>query len=152
MAAHTDRSIYFDDFAEGQVYEKKEGREVTAELIRKFSEASGDFNPLHLDAEYAKTTPFGRNIAHGLLGLSMASGFLHDMGIVERSIVAFATLEWKFRAPAFIGDKLHCRMEVTRKRGLKKQGLVVFKSQLLNQEDKVIQEGVWSLMIQKKPE
>ncbi len=124
MTTQADRSIYFDDFIEGQVYEKKEGREVTAELIQKFSEASGDFNPLHLDAEYAKTTPFGQKIAHGLLGLSMASGFLHDMGIVERSIVAFTTLEWKFRAPTFIGDKLHCRMEVTRKRGLKKQGLV----------------------------
>ena len=42
-------------------------REVTDEVIRKFAEVSGDFNPIHLDEEFAKTTRFGKRIAHGML-------------------------------------------------------------------------------------
>jgi len=42
-------------------------RKVTDELIRKFAEVSGDYNPIHLDDEFAKTTRFGRRIAHGML-------------------------------------------------------------------------------------
>lgn len=151
MTTTTDRSLYFEDLTEGLVFETKVGREVTDPMIRAFAEVTGDFNPIHIDDEWAKESAFGRRIAHGLLGLSMAAGFLHEMGIIERSIVAFTTLEWRFRGPTFVGDTLSCRLEVTRRKGLKGQGLVIFKSSLSNQRKEVIQEGVWSLMVKKRP-
>jgi len=51
-------------------------REVTDELVRAFAEVSGDHNPIHLDDEFAKTTRFGRRIAHGMLSGAFRSGVL----------------------------------------------------------------------------
>ena len=51
-------------------------RLVTDELVRAFAEVSGDFNPLHLDEEFAATTRFGRRIAHGMLSGAFISAVL----------------------------------------------------------------------------
>ena len=51
-------------------------RKVTDELVRKFAEVSGDYNPIHLDEEFAKTTRFGRRIAHGMLSGAFISAVL----------------------------------------------------------------------------
>ena len=145
-------SIYFDGFAVGQTYASSTPREVTAETIGAFAELSGDKNRIHIDEEFAKATPFGGRIAHGLLGLSVASGLLYDMDIVRESVLAFAGLEWKFRGPTRIGDSLSMTMTVAKTRGLgRRGGLVVFDARLLNQKGEVLQEGVWSLMVGNKP-
>ena len=64
---------YFEELAVGEVVESP-GRTITEADVVFFANLSGDFNPLHTDAEYARTTTFGERIAHGLLGLSVASG------------------------------------------------------------------------------
>lgn len=77
-------------------------REVTDELVRKFAEVSGDFNPIHLDEEFAAGTRFGRRIAHGMLGASFISAVL-GYKLSERKIV-YLGQTLKFTAPVFIGD------------------------------------------------
>ena len=47
---------------------------VTEAMVNTYAELTGDFTPVHVDEEYAKTTPFGTRVAHGLLGLSLADG------------------------------------------------------------------------------
>lgn len=77
-------------------------RLVTDELIRKFAEVSGDYNPIHLDEEVAKTTRFGRRIAHGMLSGAFISAVL-GYELTERRIV-YLSQTLKFTAPVFIGD------------------------------------------------
>jgi 3-hydroxybutyryl-CoA dehydratase len=89
-------------------------RLVTQEGIRRYAAASGDHNPLHVDEEYARTTPFGGTIAHGMLVLAylsemMAAAFGHDW-------LAGGRLKARFRAPARPGDTLTARAEPRRVR------------------------------------
>ena len=77
-------------------------RTVTDELIRKFAEVSGDYNPIHLDDEFAKETRFGRRIAHGMLSGAFISAVL-GYKLTERKIV-YLSQTLKFTAPVFIGD------------------------------------------------
>jgi 3-hydroxybutyryl-CoA dehydratase len=89
-------------------------RLVTQEGIRRYAAASGDHNPLHVDEEYARTTPFGGTIAHGMLVLAylsemMAAAFGHDW-------LAGGRLKARFRAPARPGDTLTARAEPRRAR------------------------------------
>ena len=77
-------------------------RLVTDELIRKFAEVSGDYNPIHLDDEVGKTTRFGQRIAHGMLSGAFISAVL-GYELTERRIV-YLSQSLKFTAPVFIGD------------------------------------------------
>ncbi len=148
----TSASLYFSDFAVGQAYRSPRPRAVTETVLAQFGEVSGDMNRIHYDEEFAKASPFGGRIAHGLLGLSIASGLLHDLGIVAESVLAFAGLEWKFKGPVRIGDSLSMVMTVARTRALgRRGGLVIFDAVLLNQREETVQEGVWSLMVRPKP-
>lgn len=86
-------------------------RLVTDELIRKFAEVSGDYNPLHLDDEFAATTRFGRRIAHGMLSGAFVSAVLGSELSVRKIVYLSQTL--KFVAPVFIGDTVTTTGTVT---------------------------------------
>lgn len=77
-------------------------REVTDELVRRFADLSGDFNPIHLDEEFAAATRFGRRIAHGMLTGAFISSVLGNE-LSERKIV-YLSQTMKFVSPVFIGD------------------------------------------------
>lgn len=77
-------------------------RTVTEEDIQKFGEVSGDFNPVHFDEDYAKTTIFRGRIAHGLLTAGYISTVLGTKLPGEGSIFMGATI--RFKAPVRIGD------------------------------------------------
>lgn len=82
---------------------------ITEEMVRKFAEMSGDFNPIHLDEEYAKKTRFGRRIAHGMIAGALISRTLAtDLG--PGGIYLGQSL--KFVQPIFIGDKVTVHLEV----------------------------------------
>lgn len=77
-------------------------REITDELVRTFAELSGDFNPIHLDEEFASETRFGRRIAHGMLSGALISSVLGNE-FAEQKIV-YLSQTMRFVAPVFIGD------------------------------------------------
>lgn len=141
---------FFDDFEIGERFTSGE-RVVTAVEIAQFAELSGDRHALHLDEAYAKTTRFGGRIAHGLLGLSIASGLWVQLGFLENHLIAFLGLEWKFVAPVYIGDRLHVAVSVVEKKESRRddQGVIVFAAVLLNQKDEPVQEGKWTLLVQR---
>lgn len=143
-------TLYFEDLTVGRSFDSA-SRAVSDAMIRAFAELSGDRHPLHLDDDFARKTPFGERIAHGLLGLSVASGLLDDLAFIRMSLVAFAGLEWKFRGPVRIGDSVRFHLRVARARGAgRSQGLVVFESRLVNQREETVQEGTWSLIVRKR--
>jgi len=143
-----EQQLYFDDVEVGQEWESL-GRTITEADIVNFAGLSGDFNALHVDHHFAQNTPFRKPIAHGLLGLSISSGL--GMHAPPMRTVAFLGIrEWNFREPIFIGDtiRVRCRVaeKITRARG--RRGVITWARQVLNQEGKVVQEGITQTLVQ----
>jgi acyl dehydratase len=145
--------LYFEEFTVGQkiVTEK---RTITEADILEFARLSGDDNRIHTDPEFSKTTPFGRQIAHGLLGLSIASGLAWQTGLMEGTVIAFREVkEWKFVKPVFIGDTIHAELETTEIKALPRigGGSVTISIEVKNQNDEVCHRGTWVVLIMSKP-
>jgi len=85
---------------------------VTAEDIEKFTEVSGDTNPLHRDAAYAARTRFKAPIAHGMLGAGLISAAL-GAKLAPDSVVIYLSQNLRFRAPVSPGDALTATVAVT---------------------------------------
>ncbi|MDI3270149.1 MAG: MaoC/PaaZ C-terminal domain-containing protein [Bacillota bacterium] len=143
---------YYEDFEVGEIFESPR-RTVTEADIALFAGLSGDYNPLHTDEEFARTTPFGSRIAHGLLILSMVSGLNQRLGLFEGTLLAFLGLEWSFKAPVRPGDTIHFRMEVSGKRETRHpdRGILVRRYQVFNQEGVLCQEGTMTVMMKRRP-
>jgi 3-hydroxybutyryl-CoA dehydratase len=143
--------LYFEDFEEGMELETR-GRTITETDIVNFAGLSGDYNPMHTDAVYAEGTQFGQRVAHGLLGLSVASGLAYQLGFLEGTVIAFTGLEWKFRQPVVIGDTIRAHIKVTKLREMKRAGggFVTVNIEVLNQDDAVTQKGEWTVLVASK--
>jgi 3-hydroxybutyryl-CoA dehydratase len=119
-------------------------REITNELIRKFADLSGDHNPIHLDEEFAKTTRFGRRIAHGMLSGAFISAVL-GYEFKERKIV-YLSQTMRFVAPTFIGDTITTTATISKIR--EDKGIVTLETVCTNQngENTVTGEAVVMLL------
>lgn len=133
--------MFFEDFEVGGESETG-ARTVTEADIVGFAGVSGDFNPLHIDQSFAEKTPFGRRIAHGMLGFAISTGLPHRSPPV--ALVAFLGIrDWKFTAPIFIGDTIRAKNKVVEKKETSKKdrGIIRIHRQILNQKNEVVQEG-----------
>ncbi len=147
------RGRYFEEFAVGDKI-MTAGRTVTETDIVSYAGLSGDFNQIHTDAAYAGTQMFKQRVAHGLLGLSIASGLVVQTGFMERTIMAFREItEWKFSKPIFIGDTIHVEIEVLEMKAMPRLGggSVMLKLSVQNQNGEVVQVGTWSALMLSKP-
>jgi 3-hydroxybutyryl-CoA dehydratase len=142
LMAFTTFHLYFDDVTVGQQWESL-GRTVTEADIVNFAGLSGDFNPIHLDHEFAKTTLFRQPIAHGLLVFSIASGLAVNSPPM-RTLAFLNIRDWQFKAPVFIGDTIRVRTRILEKelRARGRRGVITWERQLVNEGGKVVQEGV----------
>ena len=118
-------------------------RLVTDDLIRKFAEVSGDYNPIHLDEEVAKNTRFGKRIAHGMLSGAFISAVL-GYEFSERKIV-YLSQTLKFTAPVFIGDTVTATATVTNIR--EDKPIVTLETICTNQNGDVLVKGEAAVMI-----
>jgi 3-hydroxybutyryl-CoA dehydratase len=83
---------------------------ITAERVRAYADASGDHNPIHVDAAFAETTSFGGAIAHGMLLLAYLARVLTAR--FGRAWVETGSLDARFRNPALVGSRVVVRGEV----------------------------------------
>lgn len=146
------KNLYFEDFEVGMRVESA-ARTVTEADIVMFAALSGDWNPIHTDAEYAKGTIFGRRIAHGLLTLSIVAGLLVRLGLTERTIVAFYGIDkLRFTNPVFIGDTIKAVLEVIGKEEKegKPYGIVVYDIKGLNQRGEVVLSYISRVAVRKR--
>jgi len=118
-------------------------RTVTDELVRKFAEVSGDYNPIHLDEEFASKTRFGRRIAHGMLSGAFISAVLGNE-FRERKIV-YLSQTLKFTAPVFLGDTVTATATVTNIR--EERGIVTLETICTNQDGQTLVKGESAVMI-----
>jgi acyl dehydratase len=146
------QSLYYEDLSLNQEFTSK-GRTVTEADVVNFAGLSGDFNSLHMDEVFAKSTPFGRRIAHGMAVLSISSGLIQSLGLFEGTLLAFLGLDWKFTGPVFIGDTIHVVQKVASMRLSKSdptRGLVVFEGRIVNQDGVTVQQGNRTVLIRCK--
>ncbi len=143
---------YFEDIELGAEW-LSPGRTVTEADIVAFAGLSGDYNVLHTDAEFMRTSIFGERIAHGLLGLAIQSGL--GMRAMPRpfATIAFLGLRWRFKGPIKIGDTIKVRIRVTDRRETTKpdRGIVVLHRAVTNQRGEVVQEGETDIMVERRP-
>ncbi len=146
------RGRFFEEFAVGDSVTTA-GRTITEADIVSFAALSGDWNAIHADAEFAKGTLFGQRVAHGLLGLAVASGLAVRTGFIEGTVIAFREIgEWKFSRPVFIGDTIHVRATVTETKPIPRLGggSVSFNVEVVNQNGQVVQHGTWTMLVKSR--
>jgi len=144
---------YFEDIVVGERLTTP-GRTVTEADIVNFAGLSGDFHPVHTNEEFAKATPFGGRIAHGLLTLSIASGLIVSrLGMFEGTAQAFLGMNnQKFTGAVKSGDTIHVVIDIVDKRESKKgdKGVVSLKVFTKNQREEVVTEGDWTMLFLKR--
>ena len=86
-------------------------KRMTDAVVRAFAELSGDYNPIHLDEEFARTTRFGKRIAHGMISAALISAVL-GYEFKERRVV-YLSQTLKFVAPVFLDDTVTATAIVT---------------------------------------
>lgn len=145
-------ALYFEEVEVDQEWLSGE-RIVSPEDILTFAGLTGDRQAIHIDPEFARTTPFRRCIAHGLLGLSLASGLsIHSPPM--RTVAFLGLREWHFRAPVFADDMLRVRSRVLSKDGRSRgrRGVITWEIQVLNQHSRIVQEGVSLTLVEGRTE
>jgi len=129
--------LWFEDYQVGETLISP-GRTVTEADVVNFAGLTGDWHPLHTDAEYAQTTPFGERIAHGMLTLCIGSALLFRLGqyaALPRSFIAFYGMDSvRFVGPVKLGDTIHNEMEITNlEEKDEKRGIIVARNTIKNQ-------------------
>ena len=148
----TSRGLYFEEFQIGGELVSP-ARTITEADIVTFAGLSGDYTQLHTDEEFARKTPYGSRIAHGMLVLSIATGLAARLGFIEGTALAFRELSWKFSLPVFIGDTIHVKAVCKELKPMPRLGggLVAFDVSVVNQEGKTVERGDWLMLVASKP-
>jgi len=149
-------TMYLEDFTVGQSFVSS-GRTVTEADLTFFNMLSGDWNPIHADAVFAAGTRFGERIVGGAFGVALLTGFMHQMGIFDGSAVAMLSLDdWRFRLPITVGATLKLHLTITEVHDARQgkggsTGRLGRHLQLLDEKDRVIQDGHSPLLILRRP-
>ncbi|KZE40290.1 dehydratase [Bhargavaea cecembensis] len=140
---------YYEEINVGEEWDSK-GRTITETDIVNFAGVSGDFYPLHMDREYAKNTPFGKPIAHGMLVLSVATGL---MNLTPGIIAAFYGMDKiRFVRPTFIGDTIKVRMKASDKQERNNgTGVIACKTEIINQNGDTVIAGTLRMLVNRVP-
>ena len=136
-------TLYYDDFVPSQIF-TSQGRTITETDLTMFSMLTGDWNPIHSDAEFAAASRFGQRLVHGAFGIGLGIGLMHSLGIFEKSAVALLGIDgWTFKEPVFVGDTLHLRLTILDKSlgGSGRTGRIGRRFELVNQHGRVAHEG-----------
>jgi acyl dehydratase len=141
--------LYFDQLEVGDHW-RSQGRTITETDLVNFAGITGDYNPLHVDHEFARQTPFGRPIAHGLLGLSLVAG-LGSHSPSARTVAFVGIDQWQFLKPVYVGDTVYAVTEVVEKQSNgRSSGQVLWKRQLVNQDGCVVQTGFFRTLVARQ--
>lgn len=136
MSDHTPRTFSIGECA-------SLSKTITETDVTLYAGITGDFNPVHIDAEYAKTTRFGARIAHGMLTTGFISAVL-GMKLPGPGAI-YLGQELKFLKPVYIGDTVTARVEVLEFHAEKK--ILVAKTECLNHRGETVLTGTAKLLV-----
>ena len=132
------KSITQDEIKIGQIATKK--KVITIEDVEIFAHVTNDVNPAHMDDEYAKESIFGKKIAHGMLGAGLISAVL-GMDLPGPGTI-YLGQDLKFMNPIFFDDVIVAKVEVINLIDKKKFIIAELKTTVVNQDGKVLIEGI----------
>lgn len=147
------RGLYWEEWDVGAEFTSP-ARTVTESDIVMFAGLSGDYNPLHVNEEYCRTTQFGTRIAHGPLVYAIAAGLLFQLHLYDDTLIAFLGFEnLRFTNPVKAGDTIHAKVKVLEKRESSRADRGVMKRELkvFNQRDEMVQDAVQAFLLKRKP-
>jgi acyl dehydratase len=147
------RGRYFEDFELGEEIVTP-ARTITSTDIVNFACLTGDFNEVHTNFEYCKTTPFGEPIAHGPLIYGIMGGLTYASGVNDGTLVGLLGIDqWRMLAPVKHGDTIRVVAKVVEKKETSKpdRGVVSFQRQCVKQDGSVVQEMKATLMFKRRP-
>src|SRR3989442_14849917 len=132
------------------------GRTITDADLVAFSGLTGDYSELHTSDVYAKSSQFGRRVAHGMLGLAYAHGLMWPRtGELRETAIAFLGInDWKLVSPIFIGDTIFVNYRIAELRDSKSkptQTIATFEVETVNHVDRVVKRGGNVLLVYMLP-
>lgn len=146
---------YIEDYEVGERWVSP-GRTLTEADITNYAGLTGDWHQIHTNVEYAKKSPFGERIAHGLLSLCIGSALLSRLGeyvVLPKTFIAFYGMDrLRFIVPAKIGDTLYCECEVVSVHMKdEKRGLLECRNVIKNQRGEDVVVYTTKIIAGRKP-
>ncbi len=136
--------VKWEDYEIGQ--SASFSKTITEEDVMKFAEVTGDFNPIHVNPEYAKTQMFGKQVAHGALSAGLISAVLGTKLFGPGILYTNQTVA--FKKPVFFGDTLKAvgtvKDKFTKKDG--KMKFIICDTKVYNQNDEVVTDGEGTIL------
>ena len=145
------KTEYFDDYAVG-AQRNTSGRTITETDVVFHAGHTGDYFPYHVDAEFARETPFGQRIAHGTMTFAIGIGL--TAGQINPVAFTYGYDRLRFPKPVFIGDTIHTRVTIKEKQPDSKRpdcGRVIEACEVINQRGEVVMYCEHILVVQMKP-
>ena len=155
MVSEARRGYTYADLCVGMSF-RSPGRTITDADLVAFAGLTGDYSELHTSDVYAKSSQFGRRVAHGMLGLAYAHGLMWPRtGELRDTAIAFLGIsDWRFVGPIFVGDTIFVNYRIAQLRDSKSkptQAIALFDVELVTQDGRVVQQGVKALLMSKVP-
>ena len=147
------RGKYFEDFEIGEELVTP-ARTITSTDIVNFACISGDFNEVHVNHEYCKTTPFGQPVAHGPLVYAIMGGLQYASGINDGTLIALLGIDkWRLLNPVMHGDTIRMYSKVIEKKKSSKpdRGVIVFERKCIKHDGTVAQEMTATILYKRRP-
>lgn len=125
--------------------------ELTEAMVVQFAELTGDDNPLHLDATYARRTPFRGRIAHGALVASLAAGLAWRIGWFRETIVAIEQTSARYLKPVPFPETLQLTLTVLERdpEPHPRRGWVRLALDLRNARGESVLAGDWRVLMKR---
>ena len=144
--------LFFEDIEIGRVLHSV-SHIVTPQDIADFARLTYDRTPLHVDEGYARTTLFGRTVAHGLYGLALIEGLKSVSGFFDQTTIA--SVSWdkvQFRKPIYPGDEVRAVWQFTKtlEQPEKGRGVVIEATRLVNQRGATVTSAVHTFIVRKR--
>lgn len=144
------RGRIFEQFNVGDTF-ICQGRTITEADVILFAGVSGDYNPLHTNEEFGKTTPFGGRIAHGVLILAIATGQINQTGLFEGTTLALLQQTIKYVGAVKFGDTVHLEFKIAGKKETSKpdRGILTMENKVINQHGQTVLDIQEVIMIKR---
>ncbi|MGV3549792.1 MaoC/PaaZ C-terminal domain-containing protein [Rhizobium sp.] len=145
-----EQTIHFEDYEMGHV-RLTTGRTITETDFVVHAGHTGDFFPHHMDAEFAKTLPFGQRIAHGTMVFSIGVGLTATL--INPVAFSYGYDRLRFIRPVFIGDTIKTRVTISAKEDDPKRkdaGRVVERCEVINQKGEVVLAADHILIVERR--
>ena len=155
MASERRQGYTYADLHVGMSF-RSPGRTITDADLVAFAGLTGDYSELHTSDVYAKSSEFGRRVAHGMLGLAYAHGLMWARtGDLRETAIAFLGIDdWRFLQPIFVGDTIFVNYRIAELRDSKSrptQAIATFDVEVVDQDKRVLQRGRKALLVSKVP-